>query len=1066
MFTLHLANRTETLLDGVATVIATEPQEDLFAPELFLVQSQGMERMVAQVLADRFGVFCNFRFYLPVDFLASIGEVVGLGLAAAGFERRVLTWRLDQLLRELDGEVYGLLQRYLRGEDAALKRFQLARHLADTFDQYQVLRGEMLDSWERGRTVTSHAAEPWQMALWRRLQQDAPGMHRGKLLRRIGERLAAAEDLGPLLPQRVFVLGLHTMPPIFLHCLDKLSRHMAVYFMLLSPSRHYWGDAESPRVTLRRQARAPQEAFVGVEHHPLLAAFGRQGRDFHNMLLEGLEQLHEVESYAASLDEEDYCAASLLQRLQADLLEDRLPQVAAMGADAQDSQVRGPRATGEDDSIVVASCHSPLRELQVLKDYLLLRLHDDPELAPCDIVVMAPDIQDYADLIPAVFADLQHSIADRSTRQRNPFLAAFLAFLDLFSGRFGQSEVFDLLRRTEIHPQFQLAPGDLDTLEGWVLDSGVRWGLSAQQRRDDGHADFSEGSWRHGLARMLLGYAMAGEEAWQGVLPFAEIEGQGARPLGGLCRYIALLERAWEDFRHERPLAAWAELLASYAGTLFGDGEDRGLAELRAILAEPAEAVGGLHHGPVTFAVIRHWLALSASERRSSSGFLRGRLTFCSMLPMRSVPFRVICLLGLNDGAFPRPERHHTFDLMADDPRPGDRSPRADDRYQFLEALLSARRHLYLSYVGQSIRSNEELYPSTVLAELLEVLERFYAARDLVTAHPLQPYSARYFNAGEGHRLYSYDEHFCSVADALRQPQPPAGRWWQGTLAESRGAVAVADLQRFCRDPQRFFLGDILGIGREPDSARAEDSEPFACQGLDLYEVERELLSRGPEARAAALARFTAAARWPLGTPGSLAFTAKRQEVERFLDKVATLGMGEELAPEAVEMTVDGIRLSGTLAPRRERGGLLLRFGRLRGRDLLEAWLWHALAERGTPRLVTRLVTPQETVTFAADRRGPSLEVLLQLFVEGCRRPLPLLLEPALACAQEEAKSGDEGLSLAKAVKVYERFMEEGYAPDWQVLYRGLSAEEVLGGEFLDLCREVMCPLWRCVDAD
>ena len=849
MFTLHFANRTETLLDGVATVIASEPQEDIFAPELFLVQSQGMERMVAQVLADRFGVFCNFRFHLPVDFLASIGEVVGLGLAAAGFERRVLTWRLDQLLRELDGEVYGLLQRYLRGEDVALKRFQLARHLADTFDQYQVLRGEMLDSWERGRTVTSHAAEPWQMALWRRLQQGAPGMHRGTLLRRIGEMLEAAQNLAPRLPRRVFVLGLHTMPPVFLHCLDKLSRHMAVYLMLLSPTRHYWGDAESPRVTLRRQARAPQEALVGVEHHPLLAAFGRQGRDLHTMLLEGLDQLHEVEGYDDSLDEEEYQAAPLLQRLQADLLEDRLPPLAATGTDHGESPGQGALAVGVDDSIVVASCHSPLRELQVLKDYLLQRLHGDPGLAPCDIVVMAPDIQDYADLIPAVFVDLQHSIADRSTRRRNRFLAAFLAFLDLFTGRFGQSEVFDLLRRAEIHPQFQLTPGDLDTLEGWVIDSGIRWGLSSQQRRGDGHADFPEGSWRHGLARMLLGYAMDGEEAWQGVLPFAEIEGQGARPLGGLCRYIALLERAWEDFRHERPLADWAELLAAYAGILFGDGEDRGLAELRAILAEPAEAVGDLHHGPVSFAVIRHWLALSASERRSSSGFLRGRLTFCSMLPMRSVPFRVICLLGLNDGAFPRPERHHTFDLLANDPRPGDRSPRADDRYQFLEALLSARHHLYLSYVGQSIRSNEELYPSTVLAELLEVLERFYGISGLVTAHPLQPYSPRYFTADEGHRLYSYDEHFCSVARALRQPPPPAGRWWQGMLAERRETVALADLQRFCRDPQRFFLGDILGIGREPDSARIEDSEPFACQGLDLYQVERELLRRGPEGR-------------------------------------------------------------------------------------------------------------------------------------------------------------------------------------------------------------------------
>lgn len=1049
MFSLYLANRTETLLEGVATILEEQRQDDVFAPELFLIQSQGMERMIAQHLADRFGVFCNFRFFLPVDFFAHIGECLGLGLAAAAFDRRILTWRLDQLLRDIPGEVYQPLQRYLQGDNVPLKRFQLAHHLADALDQYQVLRGEMLDAWQSGKSVTNHGAEAWQMALWQRLLATGSDIHRGQLLRNLGKTLAASIDCSLQLPRRVFILGLHTMPPLFLDCLSQLARHMAVHLLLLSPTRHYWGDVESGKTQLRRQARSPLADGSSLDHHPLLAAFGRQGRDFHNMLLEGVEEIEEIEGYDHPADEAWYGGASLLNRLQADLLEDRLPPL--------------PFA-GEDDSLRVVSCHSRLRELQVLKDYLLQRLYGDHRLELRDLVVMAPDIQDYADLIPAVFADIQHSIADRSTRRRNPHLAAFLAFLELFTGRYGWSEVFDLLRRGEIHPQFQLAPGDLDTLEGWVAAAGIRWGLSLEQRREDGLADFAEGSWRHGLERMLLGYAMAEERLWQGVLPFADLEGQGAKPLGGLCRFIALLERASHDFRGERPLLAWATLLGEYAGALFGDGEDRSLAELRAVLAEPVETLADHHHGPVSFAVIRHWLALSAAERRSSSGFLRGRLTFCSMLPMRSVPFAVICLLGLSDGEFPRPDRYHTFNLMAEEFRPGDRSPRADDRYQFLEALLSARSHLYLSYVGQSIRTNEELYPSTVLGELLEVLAEHYRVTDLVVAQPLQPFSPRYFTGSADSRLFSHDRHFCEVAQALRQQPPPAGRWWRGRLPEPQSPLALTALGRFFEHPQRYFLGERLGIARDREVDAPEDHELFACQGLDLYQVEQEMLRRGDGGEDHLRRVLTAAGRWPLGTPGALTFADKSREIEAFRQRVVELGLGRRLPAESIDLEVAGYRLQGALPARYEGGGMVPRFGHLRGRDLLGAWLWHRAAAQTDPGLVTRLVTPWEMATFAGTSGGPELARLLALYVEGCCRPLPLLLEPALAYARQAENTAGRSTPLAKAIKVYQDRLEKGYEPEWAMLYGDVPAEEVLNQEFRDLAAEIFCPLWRCVD--
>ncbi len=946
MFSLHVANRTENLLRHLAHILMEGERRDIFAPELFLIQSQGMERMVAQSLADVFGSFCNFQFFLPLDFLGFIAKRLELGISPDSFGRQLLTWRLDELLRDLEAEEYQLLRHYLTGENSDLKRFQLARRLANIFDQYQVLRPDFLSQWEIGKRATDHPAEIWQMALWRRLIEGPGGnMHRGVQLRRVIERLSGVDDLSSLLPKRISVIGLHTMPPVFLEYLNRLAGHMDVCLLLLSPCRHYWGDVESQRATLKRQARqSDAEQMVAEKHHPLLAALGRQGRDFHNMLLENVEFFQESDGYDEPLEGDDYREASLLQRIQADLLDDRTIECQ-------------PASTRDDDSLQVVSCHSRLRELQVLKDHLLHLLHKDSSLELRQIVVMAPDIQEYAVLIPAVFADIQHSIADRSMRRRNSTIAAFLAFFDLFTGRFGWSEVFDLLRRPTVHPQFQLAAGDLDTLQQWIIGSGIRWGLSGEQRGEEGLPEFVETSWRAGLDRLLMGYAIEGEELIGGVLPYPDIEGRGAQPLGGLCRFIEIIEQGRRDFQQPRSLAQWSVLLLQYGKVLFGDSDEREPVELRAILAEPVESMSTFHGSQVGFPVIHEWLKLSARESRTSSGFLRGQLTFCSMLPMRSIPFQVVCLLGLNDGVFPKNDNHDTFDLMAGDFRPGDRSPRADDRYQFLEALLAARSHLYLSYIGQSIRSGEAIPPSTVISELLELLESSYAAGDMVVRHPLHPFSSKYFADGGSDKLFSYNDYYCRTAAALQRGMQQKEGWWQGRIEGEIMTVHVADLLRFAASPQKFFVSDIVGIRLDLGVELPEERELFQSIGLDRYLVDQHLLQLGLDGRlTSGFATVVAEGRWPLGAPGALIFSDKSRAIEGFLNRAYAQQMGQKQTGLPVDLALDGYRLVGTLNNLHEQGILLLRFGKLRGRDLLTGWIHHLLLQRLRPGAVTRIV--------------------------------------------------------------------------------------------------------------
>ncbi|MGW8195224.1 MAG: exodeoxyribonuclease V subunit gamma, partial [Desulforhopalus sp.] len=630
MFYLHVSNRTENLLHHLAEVIRVDRQPDIFAAELFLVQSQGMERMIGQTMADEFGSFCNYRFYLPLDFLSGIAEKLGMGVSPDGFSRQTLGWRLEALLRDVPGDTYRPVRSYLSGEGSELKRFQLARKLANIFDQYQVMRADMLEQWEKGCPVTGQQAEEWQRDLWLRLlQQEGGAVHRGVLFRQVIEKLAGEKNLAGIMPKRISVFGLHTMPPIFLQFLNGLARHMDVHLFLLSPCRHYWGNIESKKGRVKRmigEAGLGDEA-AGEEDHPLLVSLGRQGRDLQNMMLEGADFALELTSYDATLSEEAYNRATVLQRVQADLLEGRLRVVPSASENG-------------DTSIRIVSCHSKLRELQILKDHLLHLLHRNLDLELRDIVVMAPDVQEYAPLIPAVFADIQHSIADRSVRRRNNIIGVFLTFLNLFNGRFGWSELFDLLCRPPVHPQFQLSATDLETLRQWVVGAGIRWGLSGEQRREAGLADFDTSSWRAGLDRMLMGCAIDSGEFVDGVLPYTELEGRGALPLGGLCQYVDLIDKANTEFRLPHPVADWAKRLLFYATELFGDDYDTEFMELRTILTEAAELITPFHGDTVDFGVMYDWLNTSAGEYRSSSGFLRGQLTFCSMLPMRSIPFQ------------------------------------------------------------------------------------------------------------------------------------------------------------------------------------------------------------------------------------------------------------------------------------------------------------------------------------------------------------------------------------------------------------------------------------------
>jgi exodeoxyribonuclease V gamma subunit len=1059
MFILHSSNKTENLVAHLCAVIENAPPASPFAKEVFLIQSQGMERWLSQQLASQFKVWGNYEFLFPGKFFSSLAQNIDSRLSDEAFERNLMLWRIEALLRRLDGEVFLPLTQYLSGENVALKRYQLAQQLSQIFDQYQMMRPDMLAAWQKGQLLYQTTTERWQQALWLQITEQTGNKHRGSLWVDVIAKLNDAEEgsFSPQLPERISVFGLNTMPPLFLSYLQGLSRHCQLHLFLLNPAQDFWADLASKR------QRTNDENFSG---HPLLSSLGQQGREFQEMLLDQAQFDFEPESF------EPGEAHTNLQQLQNGILNNRL--------DGQLLQ--------QDNSISIHGCHSRMREVEVLKNQLLQALENDPTLELRDIVVMAPDIQVYEPFISAVFDDIQHAIADRSLRLSNHALDAFIRFLDLSQSRFGWQTVLDLLEQPVVYPGFGLSEVDLELIKHWVQDTHVRWGKSAQHKQELGLPELSENTWQAALDRLLMGYAVGSDQDFvAGVLPYRDIEGSSALALGGLCDFMQLLFKAGKELKQAKPLKSWSAQLYYYADQLLSAAEPVERQQLNELLAELSAELAAVHNDDVELQVIVSWLKGMVAERKSANGFLRGQLTFCSMLPMRSIPFKVIALLGMNDGEFPKIDRHPTFDLLAHNFRKGDRSRRSDDRYQFLEILLSARQQLIMTYIGQSISHNDAIPPSVVISELLEVLQcegekikpspegegahtSKSAATDLITRHPLQPFSRRYFDGTTN--LFSFSEADCETAKALSgrggRPVAQTELWWQGTIpsdTEETEVIELSELFSFFRHPQRYFMQRQMDLRFTGMQADAEEREPFSIAKLESYAIYHEWIDEALNGKQPSVKKLQAQGRWLAGVPGELEFDRQQQVINGFVERIKAKNLGAPLDDLPVDITVNGYRLVGKLGNLYQRGSLFYRYADLKGKDFVCALLHHLIINRIEPQQTFLLSADEDLCLLPEHCQPEQLIAWIEIYRLGRKQPDAFFVEPALAYVKQVHKlktsSRASKSALDAAIEQLSRAVEQPYEPELRRLYGNVADLGLVLGESFELqCQSLLQPVW------
>jgi len=895
------ANHLEDLRQVAVEWIRRRPLKPL-ENELFLVQSNGMAQWLKLALAenDGCGIAAALDIELPARFLWNAYRAV-LGVEAipreSFYDKDRLTWRLFQLLPSLLKEDCFLpLTRYLLDDHDLRKRYQLACHLADIFDQYQVYRADWLEDWTGGLDRLRNAGgelpvipekQVWQAELWRRIQQSIHPNQRGNSRSNLHRRfLKAAKGLTKRpdgLPRRVIVFGICSLPKQALEALHAVSRHSQVLIFVHNPCRHYWADIIEDRDLLRiERARHPRKAQIPpdlkpelLHQHvnPLLAAWGKQGRDYMGLLY-GYDRPETYRGNFAEIDlfrdvAPDGGKSSLLKQVQQAILDLR-----PLPASSENRQGVDP----DDGTIRFHLAHSLQREVEILQDQLLSCFAGIPDLKPRDIIVMTPDIDAYAPHIEAVFGNIgkldaryiPFTIADSPERAGVPILQALDKLLHLPDSRMAVSDVMDLLDVPAFRARFGLAEADLLRLRQWIEGSGIRWGLSAEQRRGFGlPAGLEQNTWLFGLRRMLLGYAAGAGQPWQGIEPYDEIGGLEAALVGPLAAMLETLEKHRRVLAQPAIASIWRRRILDLSRDCFLpiDSPDRLIqGRVEAVLENWLNACmdAGLKESlPLT--VVREAFLGAMQKSGISQRFLAGMVNFCTLMPMRAIPFKVVCLLGMNDGQYPRSHPPLDFDLMAAPGayRPGDRSRREDDRYLFLEALLSAREKLYISYIGRSVRDNSEKMPSVLVAQLRDYLAAGWRPRDLSAGsdtgageaanlpdqltclHPLQPFSKAYFLSGRDPGLFTYAHEWRETLNPQSIPAPETAL--PGNLLAPRieGALQLSDLIRFLKNPVRYFFNQRLKVYFDEIQGTVADQEPFALDRLAPFNLGAQLLAAG-----------------------------------------------------------------------------------------------------------------------------------------------------------------------------------------------------------------------------
>lgn len=1015
--TIVSSDQPDTLIERLALDLANAPLGP-FDEETILVQSRGTERWVRHELARRHGCAAGLDFPFAASFFRQLAESFAEPSATAtvasarattnrtddAFGREALTWQIYDLFEGglcSEAGFETVLAFIMEGSARdSRKSLGLARVLAGRFAEYQLYRPDVLDEWERD----SGDAGNWQATLWRCIcASNATSCHAATQYRQGVDALRSATERPKQLPSRLSIFGVNTLPPIYIELLHAVARHVPVRVYLQAPPRSTWR---------------------GAARNPLFATFGGVVREFVELL-----ELHASHDSPVRWEEHhapnaDADGTSILAQLQADVRHglERGPESGAAPRIELTAEMR-------DESLSLHRCHSPMREMEVLRDQLLAAFAADATLRPHDVILLVPEVTTYAPFVDAVFGVGEHDlpkipyrIADRAVAQESRLADAALRILRLVGARWTAAEIVELLDLAPVRRAAKFPDDGASRILHWIEETRIRWGRDGAMRHEQFDLPAVEAnSWRAGIDRLLMGYATGRtNDLVADILPYAGDTIGDPATLGAFSRFLDTLFDTLAGWRTARTLAEWSSELRSAFTALLSAEDDDEECELDVVLGVLGELAtmdfGGDARRVVELPVVRDWLEERLGGELTSAGFLAGGMTVAALRAMRVVPHRIVAIAGLDDPSFPRSQTRDAFDLMTIEPQRGDRDRRADDRQAFLDTLLATGERLILSHVARSAQTNAERAASVVVAELLDVVDRTFdagaeRARTLVEVeHRLQPFSPAYFTGDVSSRLFSYSRSNARALAAMSAPgrngaTPFVAAPLDLPADDDASQIRLGDLIDCWTNPSRFFCTHTLALRLRGESAPLTECEPMTVNHLDRYQVHDEMLKRhlsGGRTPERERAEAVALGLLPSGALCGVWFDTLDEALGGLL-----ASLGDVTLQEPVQAEIHGA--SWTLRGRVEgitgNGRLQVRPATCKPADLIRAWITHlALTAAYGPTLTDVVATNDHTVFGEVEDPMSLLEEIVQGYRAARRAPLAFFAQASHAYVAQAIK--------------------------------------------------------------
>ncbi len=1045
---IHLASQATALVAPLTELLRT-PGEDPFAAEVIGVPTRGVERWLSQELAQRLGarsgrrdgVTARVEFRFP-------GWIVKRALASPGEDPERDPWRpdasvwalVDLLEREGDRPELAVLAEHIGSGHMShptdlrrARRYRTLRHVADLFDRYAMYRPDMVAAWAVGRSDDGDGRQlpqelAWQPYLWRLLRDRIARPGLAERLEHECQRITDHPDAVEL-PARLALVGVSRLPPTYLRVLEAIGHRRTVDMFILHPSARLW-DAVAVAGRPPRGTRRADDTSGALVSNPLLSSWGRDARELQIAIGREVDHLPDPRPDRRGL---------LLGRLQGDIRANRAPAAAP------------PHVLSPDDrSVQIHSCHGRTRQVEVLRDALMHLFVGDPTLEPRDVVILSPDIEGFAPLIEAAFGPgpawdpdlvgafpgpgLRVEIADRTLREGNPVIAVVDRVMAVADERATLTQVLELAALEPVRRRFAFDDTDLARMEQLSVDAGVRWGLGAADRERFGLGVLSANSWRSGIDRMLLGIALGELDdcVIADVTPLDGLDTGSIDLVGRLAEFIDRLTVVTERLRTPQSIAAWADAISDTADLLTDVDAEHAWQrfQLTDLLGDIVVAAGDVAID-VTPAEMRGIVQLGLGASGASARYRTGRITASSMVPLRGVPHRVVCLLGLDDRDFPRAPGRDGDDITLRDPRVGDRDPRGDDVQQLLDAVLAASDAVLITYSGRDERTNSERAPSVPVAELIDVLGRTVDGvldRRVCITHPLQPFDPENFQRGalvDG-TVWGFDPTAADGARALvATDRRPAVFLRHPIAVPADETVDLAALVRFVEHPIREFLRARLGLALRDIGDELPDGIPVDLDPWGRWSVGDRMLRavrRGVD-RGRWVAGERARGMLPPGELGLRALEAVAPSVDEIAIEARALQGARQPRAVAVDVRMDtGRRLVGTVPEVFDELILLASYSRLGPRLRLRAWVYFLALTAADSGIGFRSIVVGRNPTANRARNGTAsvdpldasiargaLDRLIELYDEGMRLVPTIYPRTSAAWAAGTVSSASKG---------------------------------------------------------